>query len=44
MHEDAHRLRAGSAAPVMATLRNTATATLRMIGFTRTVAALDLTI
>jgi predicted transposase YbfD/YdcC len=36
MHEDAHRLRAGSAAPVMATLRNTAIATLRMIGFTRT--------
>jgi predicted transposase YbfD/YdcC len=36
MHEDAHRLRAGSAAPVMATLRNAAIATLRMIGFTRT--------
>jgi predicted transposase YbfD/YdcC len=36
MHEDAHRLRAGSAAPVMATLRNTAIATLRMIGFTCT--------
>jgi predicted transposase YbfD/YdcC len=36
MHEDAHRLRAGSAAPVMATLRNAAIATLRMVGFTRT--------
>jgi predicted transposase YbfD/YdcC len=36
MHEDAHRLRAGSAAPVMATLRNAAIATLRTIGFTRT--------
>jgi hypothetical protein len=36
MHEDAHRLRAGSAAPIMATLRNAATATLRMLGFTRT--------
>jgi predicted transposase YbfD/YdcC len=36
MHEDAHRLRAGSAAPIMATLRNTAIATLRMIGFTCT--------
>lgn len=36
MHEDAHRLRAGSAAPVMATLRNAAIATLRLVGFTRT--------
>jgi predicted transposase YbfD/YdcC len=36
MHEDAHRLRAGSAPPVMATLRNTAIATLRLVGFTRT--------
>jgi len=34
MHEDAHRLRTGSAAPIMATLRNTAIATLRIIGFT----------
>lgn len=36
MHEDAHRLRAGSAAPVMASLRNAAIATLRIVGFTRT--------
>jgi len=36
MQEDAHRLRAGSAAPVMASLRNAAIATLHLIGFTRT--------
>jgi predicted transposase YbfD/YdcC len=36
MNEDAHRLRAGTAPAVMATLRNTATAALRLIGFTNT--------
>lgn len=36
MNEDAHRLRAGTSAQVMATLRNTTIATLRMIGFTNT--------
>ena len=36
MKEDAHRLRAGSSAQVMAALRNTAIAVLRLAGFTST--------
>jgi predicted transposase YbfD/YdcC len=36
MKEDAHRLRAGSSAQVMAALRNTAVAVLQLAGFTST--------
>jgi len=36
MKEDAHRLRAGSSAQVMATLRSTAIAAIRLAGFTGT--------
>lgn len=36
MNEDAHRLRAGSSAQVMAALRNTAIAVLHLAGFTST--------
>ena len=36
MREDAQRLRAGSSAQVMAAIRNTAVAVLRLAGFTAT--------